>query len=626
MIRSRLSQAFEAGWQALSTLTLGLFPSWNASTPVARLIRQTARSHKRLLVSNLGFALLLGAAEACLFAAVFRTLQILAGASLPGLFKAYHLPRGQEYGLLLLTILILQGIASFSRAMTGTLSGRFAARCQAEVVPKVHRFILSLSYGCASSFRIGDLAHRASIAPQAINTEIEQVSVVLSDGLQSAVYLAVLVLISPWLMLLASLLAVSMAFTQSQLRPRIRQASRDVEQQQRRISSALTADLQVLRLLHSSAATDQANQRFQLRLGGLERKLRHLSLLRSLLEPISEFLPILAAVTLGLVSWQLSGGRQELLIPGLATFVLALQRLNFRFAKLGLSFNLLAENLARIELLNELLQPDDKTFRRRGGRPFKRLEHEIRFQGVGFCYPDRSVASVVDLTFTLPRGGTLALVGSSGAGKSTIADLLVGLIHPSHGQILIDDVDLQSLNLDTWQRHLGVVSQDVLLLNDTIAANIAFGMGDVVDPGAIRRAAESACAHDFISKLPAGYATLIGEHGHRLSGGQRQRLSLARAILRQPDLLILDEATSALDSQSEARVHEAIQAFSSGRTVLAIAHRLSSIREATEVLVIDGGCIVERGTHASLLAAAGPYAALWDLQQSESPSQPQLQR
>lgn len=593
---------------------------------MARLIRQTARSHRRLLLSNLGFALLLATAEACLFAAIFGTLKLLAGAPLPGLFTAHGLAREQTFGLLLLSILILQGIASFSRAMTSTLSGHFAARCQAEVVPKVHRFILSLSYGCASGFRIGDLAHRASLAPQAINTEIEQLSHILRDGLLSAIYLLVLVLISPWLMLLACALALGMAFTQSQLRPRIRQASLEVEQQQRRIAAALTADLQVLRLLHSSAATDQANRRFQLRMDGLESKLRRLSLLRSLLEPIGDLLPTLAAVILGLVSWHLSGGRQELMIPGLATFVLALQRLNLRFAKLGLSLNLLAENLARIELLNELLLPDDKTFRRRGGSPFAGLQREIRFQKVSFRYPERPVSSVIDLTFTLPMGTTLGLVGASGAGKSTIADLLVGLIQPSEGEIFIDGRDLQRLDLESWQRHLGVVSQDVLLLNDTIAANIAFGTDDVLDPEAIRRAAQAACADDFISELPSGYATLIGEHGHRLSGGQRQRISLARAILRQPDILILDEATSALDSQSEARVHASIQAFSSGRTVLAIAHRLSSIRDASEILVIDGGRIVERGTHGALLAAAGPYSALWQLQQSKTPSHPQPQR
>jgi ATP-binding cassette, subfamily B, bacterial MsbA len=590
--------------------------TWTATTPVSRLIRQTASRHKQLLLGNLAFTLLLGASEACLFAVIYRTLRVLTGTPLP---ESLGLPRSTVFLLLLGSLLVLQTIASISRAMTGTLSGRFAARCQAEVVPQVHRFILNLSYGCASRFRIGDLAHRASLAPLAIQTEIEQASLILSDALLGTIYLVVLVLISPWMMLLATVLILGMVYTQSQLRPRIRQAAREVEQHQRQIASALTADLQVLRLLHSSAATERANGSFQRRLKGLEEKLRRLSLVRSLMEPCGELIPMLAAVCLGLLSWQLSGGRPEWLIPGLATFVLALQRLNLRFAKLGLSLNLLAENQARIELLDDLLQPEGKTFRRRGGYPFQRLQQAIRFAGVSLRYPERPKASVHDLHFTLPRGSTLALVGASGAGKSTIADLLVGLLNPTAGHILIDGVDLQHLDLNSWQGHLGVVSQEVLLLNDTIAANIAFGMDEAIPLEAIQRAAQAACADAFIRALPAGYATLIGEHGHRLSGGQRQRLSLARAILRQPEILILDEATSALDSHSEAQVHEAIQAFSSGRTVLAIAHRLSSIRDASQILVMEGGEIVERGTHESLLAAGGRYAAFWQIQQ-QSPS------
>ncbi|MFM7237492.1 MAG: ABC transporter ATP-binding protein [Cyanobium sp.] len=596
--------------------------TWTATTPVSRLIRQTASRHKQLLLGNLAFALLLGVSEGCLFAVIYRTLRVLTGTALP---DSFGLPRGTVFLLLLGALLVLQTIASVSRAMTGTLSGRFAARCQAEVVPQVHRFILNLSYGCASSFRIGDLAHRASLAPLAIQTEIEQASLILSDALLGAIYLVVRVLISPWMMLLATVLALGMAYTQSQLRPRIRRASREVEQHQRQIASALTADLQVLRLLHSSAATDQANAHFQGRLQGLEEKLSRLSLVRSLMEPCGELIPMLAAVCLGVLSWQLSGGRPEVLIPGLTTFVLALQRLNLRFAKLGLSLNLLAENQARIELLDELMQPEGKTFRRRGGRPFHGLQHAIRFEGVGLRYPERPEASVRQLHFSLPRGSTLALVGTSGAGKSTIADLLVGLLNPTTGQILIDGVDLQRLDLNSWQRHLGVVSQEVLLLNDTIATNIAFGMDVAIPLEAIQRAAQAACADDFIRDLPAGYGTLIGEHGHRLSGGQRQRLSLARAILREPEILILDEATSALDSHSEAQVHQAIQAFSSGRTVLAIAHRLSSIRDASQILVMEGGEIVDGGTHESLLATGGRYAAFWQIQQQTPSSVPLAQ-
>jgi ATP-binding cassette subfamily B protein/subfamily B ATP-binding cassette protein MsbA len=498
------------------------------------------------------------------------------------------------------------------------LSGRFAARCQAEILPRLHHHFLSLSYGCASQFKIGDLARQASNAPHVINTEIEQVSFIVSEGLLALVYLMVLVQISPWLLLMAGALAFGTGYTQACLRPRIGAASNEVEQHQRRISSAIIADLQVLRLIHSIAGSAEAYRSFHLQLQGLEVRVRRLINLQSLMEPIAELLPTLIAVVLALLSWQLTAGRSDLLIPGLATFVLALQRLNTRLVKIGHSANRLAVNLPKIEVLNNLLSSEGKTFRRRGGNLCQVIQKSICFEGVTLSYPGSSRRILNDVFFQLPKNGTVALVGASGAGKSAIVDLLVGLIEPSAGQILVDGKDLQSLDLDSWQGRLGVVSQEVLVVNDTIAANIAFGIGDRVSLDAIHGAAADACADGFIAALPDGYDTVIGEKGHRLSGGQRQCLSLARAMLRQPEILILDEATSALDNQSEAGVHQAINAFRSGRTVLTVAHRLSSIRDADEILVIDQGRIVERGTHDRLVTQVGTYAHLWRLSQDRT--------
>lgn len=594
-------------------------PIWLGSSPVAQLIRETASHAKGLLIANLGFALLLGLAEAGVFAVLYRVIRLLSGAPIPIIFAVQGWSRGQIYVLLLISMLLLQVVASTSRAVNSNLSGRFAALCQARVVPRLHRFILGLSFSCASSFKIGDLAHRASLGPLVVNTEIEQGCQLLSDGLLSLVYMIVLVMISPWLMLLAGLLALGMSISQGWLRPRIRAAAKEVELHQRNMASAIASDLQVLRLLHSSAATEQASRRFSHRLDGLAVKQVRLYWFRSLLEPIAELMPMLAVVGLGLLSWQLTDGQPTVLIPGLATFVLALQRLNIRLVKLGVSVNMLTENMARVEILNDLLRKDDKLFRRKGGQLFWGLRAEIAFDAVGLRYADRCKNVLIDIAFVLPRNSTIALVGSSGSGKSTVADLLVGLLEPSQGRILIDGVDLRSIDLDSWQRCLGVVTQDVLLVNDTIAANIAFGLEGQVSPEAIREAAIAACAHDFISQLPAGYATVVGERGHRLSGGQRQRLSLARAILRQPEVLILDEATSALDSHAEAQVQHSIQAFSSGRTVLAIAHRLSSIRDADLILVIEAGRIVERGSHNDLIGSDGRYASLWRYQQQHPP-------
>ena len=217
------------------------------------------------------------------------------------------------------------------------------------------------------------------------------------------------------------------------------------------------------------------------------------------------------------------------------------------------------------------------------------------------------------INFTLEKGKTIALVGPSGGGKSTLADLVPRFYDPSSGQILVDGIDLKDIATATWRSQLGIVTQESILFNDTVFNNIAFGI-DGVTEAQVMEAAKIANAHEFISKLEYGYQTNIGDRGSKLSGGQRQRLSIARAVLKNPPVLILDEATSALDSESELLVQEAITKLMSSRTTLVIAHRLSTIQHADEILVIDKAKIVQRGTHAELIAQGGLYQKLSTIQ------------
>jgi ATP-binding cassette subfamily B protein/subfamily B ATP-binding cassette protein MsbA len=241
------------------------------------------------------------------------------------------------------------------------------------------------------------------------------------------------------------------------------------------------------------------------------------------------------------------------------------------------------------------------------------LRDGIRLHDVTLHYAPELPPALQSIQLALPRGKTVALVGSSGAGKSSIADLLCGLYDPSEGEVLIDGIPLNQHDLITWQQRLGVVSQDTFLFNASIADNISFGTPTATRADIVA-AAEKAQAAGFIAELPNGYDTLIGERGYRLSGGQRQRLSLARAILRDPELLILDEATSALDTQSERLVQQAIDEFEGRHTVLVIAHRLSTVVKADQIYILDRGRIVEQGNHDSLLDANGIYAKLWNQQ------------
>jgi subfamily B ATP-binding cassette protein MsbA len=269
-------------------------------------------------------------------------------------------------------------------------------------------------------------------------------------------------------------------------------------------------------------------------------------------------------------------------------------------------------SLAAAERLFDVLDQTTEAQRDRGTRDVAAFSESIEFEKVTFAYDGAPVLR--DVALTARRGDVVALVGASGAGKSTLVDLIPRFIEPTAGRITIDGVDTRDIRLPSLRALTGIVSQDTVLFNDTVRANIAYGAGSSSSDAQVEAAARAANAHDFIQALPQGYATILGERGTRLSGGQRQRLAIARALLIDPPILILDEATSALDSESERLVQEAIDRLLHGRTVFVIAHRLSTITHATHILVLDQGRVVERGTHDDLLKHRGVYARLYAMQ------------
>lgn len=601
--------------------------------PAAQLIRQTARQQWRLIAINLGSSVLEAVGEGGTLGLVFLAVKVLsAPQGAPFNWGSYSLlawwpamanwlnmlPASVLFLCLLGLAVLLQALQSFTKFLNGLSTSYFGARCRALVMARIYSQVMAMSFSCASGYRVGDLNDYAGNGPEAIRIQIEQFSTLLTGLLLSVIYLVVLTTISPWLLLAVALIVSLITLVQKRLQPRIRAGARLVTDAQVAISSRITEDFQGLRLLHSSGQLDVVDQRVRAGIGQLERQLRRQGRRMSVIGPFSSFLPILAIALLAALSLLLLGDSSAGILPSLVTFVFALQKLNGRIAILSLNLNQLAENSGRLYRLNEILSPDGKEFRRQGGKPFRKLERAIRLEHVGLQYAPELPAALSDISFTLPKGRMLALVGPSGSGKSSIADLLTGLCAPTDGRILIDDTFLDKLEIGSWQQRLGVVSQDTFLFNASIADNISFGT-----PGTSKAQIQAACkaaqADGFIESLPRGYDTLVGERGYRLSGGQRQRLSLARAILRDPELLILDEATSALDSQSERLVQEAIERFERSHTVLVIAHRLSTIVRADQILVLEAGRIVEQGNHVSLFAQNGLYTQLWQQQSNPRP-------
>jgi ATP-binding cassette, subfamily B, bacterial MsbA len=259
---------------------------------------------------------------------------------------------------------------------------------------------------------------------------------------------------------------------------------------------------------------------------------------------------------------------------------------------------------------------DEKPEEDNGTETLGRAAGLIEFDNVVFTYPGAEHPTIRGVSFAIRPGESIALVGQSGSGKSTIASLLPRFYNADGGEIRVDGHAVENIQLDSLRRNIALVSQEVVLFNDTIAANIAYGSNTENDTAAIRAAAKAAHALDFIEALPEGFDTMVGEHGVKLSGGQRQRLAIARALLKDTPILILDEATSALDSESERHVQAALETLMQGRSTLVIAHRLSTIERATRILVMSEGRIVESGTHHELLARDGAYTKLYRLQHS----------
>lgn len=336
---------------------------------------------------------------------------------------------------------------------------------------------------------------------------------------------------------------------------------------------------------------------------------------------ISEISSITALFLLVLLGRILFADQLNALSTVLITYVVLLFRLLPFVAQLNGLRESIARSAASIDIVYDLMRRDNKTFMQSGTIPYTHIRQGIVFEDVSFAYPDSNHLVLRHVNLVVPKGTTLALVGSSGAGKTTLVDLLPRFYDSTQGQITIDGVDLRDFNLRSLRQGMGIVSQDTFLFNDTIGNNIAYGCPDITEADVVD-AVKRANAYEFIQRLPEGLNTMIGDRGIMLSGGQRQRIAIARALLRNPEILILDEATSALDTVSERLVQQALDELSKERTTIVIAHRLSTVQKADQIAVLDRGQVVELGTHQDLLQRNGPYSQLHAMQFSDTPDEP----
>lgn len=469
--------------------------------------------------------------------------------------------------------------------------------------------LLALPLAYFSEERKGDLLSRITADVQEVEWSILNVlEAVFREPLIIIGALGIMLYISPQLTLFVFALMLFTGVVIGGIGRRLKRSSLDVQERLGALVSIIEEALGGLRIIKGFNAEPYQRRKFSQENEAYRRSLTRLLWRRDLSSPLSEFLGIaVVAVLLWFGSRLVFSGQMG--AETFLTFIFAFYNVIEPAKKLSRAVYDIQKGIAAMQRVEVVLDAPLTLTDAPDAVEVSSFEHSIEYRQVSFQYNETEGPVLQDINLSIPKGKVLALVGESGAGKSTIADLLPRFYDVHGGQICIDGQDIRHLTLRSLRSLMGIVSQEAILFNDTIYNNIVFGM-EGVTPQEVERAARIAYAHDFIMATEHGYQTNIGDRGMKLSGGQRQRLTIARAILKNPPILILDEATSALDTESEKLVQQALEELMKNRTAIVIAHRFSTIRHADEIVVLQRGRIVQRGTHEVLAQEEGVYKRL----------------
>ncbi|MBC6493177.1 ABC transporter ATP-binding protein [Flavihumibacter stibioxidans] len=533
-------------------------------------------------------------------------------------FQLSHLisDNGPVYALAAICITII--ISIFFKNLFLYLGLRVLTPMRNHVMTKLraelYSRILQLPIGYFTEQRKGDIISRMSNDINEVEWSIiGAMEVLIKEPLTLIIVVVSLIFLSPALSMFLLILLPLTGFVIGRVSRTLKKQSNTAQEQQGLLLSVLDETLGGMRVIKAFNAEKLISGKFS----GINKYLNHvrnmMNFRRDLASPMSEFLGVMVLTAILWFGGRLVLNNQAgLEADGFITYIVFFTQIINPAKAFSNAFYNVQRGSAAIARIEEIITAPLKVEEAPDAKPLHSFNSSIEFRNVSFAYEDAIILD--DINLVIEKGKTIALVGSSGSGKSTLADLVPRFHDVTKGEILIDGVNIKSYTLESVREQLSIVTQEPILFNDTIAANIALGKPDATQ-AEIEHAARVANAHDFISHKEDGYQTNIGDRGSKLSGGERQRLTIARALLKNPPILILDEATSSLDTESERLVQDAIDHMMQNRTSIVIAHRLSTIRHADEIIVLQKGKIVERGNHDSLITQNGFYKRLVDMQE-----------
>lgn len=432
----------------------------------------------------------------------------------------------------------------------------------------------------------------------------------------SIIVLLMMIFLLSWKMALISLvLAGSVSWILKRLSYQSKISGQGFNTAVKRVNSALLESIMGMKIIRLFNREDNTIGNFEREVEGLSKSQIEMAQVKVAVQPIFEFVSVTClAVIMIAGSFFLFGDTRGEGFQTLVVFIVIFSRIASPIMNLNRFRIDITGDISTYKDVFRFLDLDDKKHLKNGTVIFKALKEKIEFKNIKFRYESEKPLVLSGISFAIMKGSRVGIVGVSGVGKSTIVELLLHFYDPQEGQVLVDGIDLRDFDVNSWRKKIGVVSQDTFLFNDTIRANIAFGKSEASLQD-IEKSAGRSHAHEFIRHLPLGYDTAIGDRGVLLSGGQRQRIAIARAIINDPEILIFDEATSALDSESEKIVQQALNDVGEGKTVVVIAHRLSTVLDCDYILVMESGNIVQQGTHEDLLKGEGIYRKFVQMQE-----------